>query len=196
MVPTYTKSLPEDIYRVVSMLFERWGTVHVSFDSNGDLIMLEEAPSPAVIAMVYVPIRSTPPYSHLPTTACPPPSALVVLGSTSIIPVTPSPNADITALSSVLLLDMAREHLHHSTPAPAPQVVDSAETNLDPTIILLPSNLTHFLKHAEANLGVQNAQLLEPALWQLGAGPDILSEMDDAILHDAGVTPGDIICLK
>ncbi|KAI6143996.1 hypothetical protein BKA82DRAFT_32436 [Pisolithus tinctorius] len=115
---------------------------------------------------------------------------------TSITPVTPSPNADIAALTSVLLLDMAREHLRHSTPAPALQVVDSAETNLDPNIIPSPSKLTHFLEHAEANLGVQHARLLEPALWQLGAGPDILLEMDDAILHDAGVTPGDIICLK
>ncbi|KAI6150894.1 hypothetical protein BKA82DRAFT_18725 [Pisolithus tinctorius] len=68
MVPIYTRSLPEDMYWVVSVMFERWGSVHVGSDSNGDLIMLEEAPSGAVVAMVYALTGSIPPFSQLPTT--------------------------------------------------------------------------------------------------------------------------------
>ncbi|KIM64577.1 hypothetical protein SCLCIDRAFT_75913, partial [Scleroderma citrinum Foug A] len=59
-----------------------------------------------------------------------------------------------------------------------------------------PSKLTRFLQYAEANLGVESAQTLEPALQRLGVGPDILSEMDDTLLQEAGISPGDIIHLK
>lgn len=115
----------------------------------------------------------------------------------------PSPaSSDLATLTSVLLLDMARERLASnptpslipSTPVPKTPVklTDSTQSPVIPT----PTKLNRFLQYAESNLGVENAQALEPTLRGLGAGPDILPEMDDTVLREAGINPGDIIRLK
>jgi len=117
----------------------------------------------------------------------------------------PSPgNSDLATLTSVLLMDMVQERLSSrptpipSTPAPKEPANSTNLLNPSPVPVPLPtpSKLTCFLQYAEANLGVESAQTLEPALQRLGVGPDILSEMDDTLLCEAGISPGDIIRLK
>jgi hypothetical protein len=64
------------------------------------------------------------------------------------------------------------------------------------TITNTPTKLTWFLKYAEGHLGVTSARFHEPRLREMGFGPDILHLVDDKILGEMGIKPGDIIRLK
>jgi hypothetical protein len=73
--------------------------------------------------------------------------------------------------------------------------ITSSPTVLSP-IMNTPSKLSHFLKYAEAHLGILNAQLYEWCLEEMGYGPNILHLVDDSSLKDIGIKPGDVIRLK
>ncbi|KAI6039278.1 hypothetical protein EDC04DRAFT_2568488 [Pisolithus marmoratus] len=65
-------------------------------------------------------------------------------------------------------------------------------------LLLIPSltQLSHFLHHAETNLGICNATQFKHSLELQGIGLDILAKVDDKILIDAGISIGNIIHLK
>ncbi|KIK74293.1 hypothetical protein PAXRUDRAFT_791188, partial [Paxillus rubicundulus Ve08.2h10] len=103
----------------------------------------------------------------------------------------PSPAINFNALTSVLLL----QTLKKITPTLVSTHGTSAIDQLSP-IIWTPSQLSHFLKHAEKHLGVSNATTFEAALQLQDIGPDILSDVSDQTLRDIGMSMGDVIRLK
>ena len=58
------------------------------------------------------------------------------------------------------------------------------------------TKLDRFLKYAETNLGITNAQFHKTKLQEMGFGPDILHLVDDKALSNLGIKPGDVIRLK
>ncbi|KAI6040076.1 hypothetical protein EDC04DRAFT_2567592, partial [Pisolithus marmoratus] len=60
----------------------------------------------------------------------------------------------------------------------------------------LPSQLSCFLCHAETNLSICNATQFKRSLKLQGIGPDILTEVDNKVLTDAGISISNIIHLK
>lgn len=63
-------------------------------------------------------------------------------------------------------------------------------------IHLTPTKLPRFLAHAENNLGVKNAVLLQSQMSSKGYGPDILQHIPDDKLRELGISDGDVIRLK
>jgi hypothetical protein len=59
-----------------------------------------------------------------------------------------------------------------------------------------PTQLTRFLTHAEAKLGVLDALAYESPLRRKRYGPDILHRVPDSALEDIGLLPGDVLRLK
>ena len=59
-----------------------------------------------------------------------------------------------------------------------------------------PSKLGRYLDYASEKLGVRDANAYEEALACEGYGPDILPYVEDKVLLECGLTPGDAICLK
>ncbi|KAH7903827.1 hypothetical protein BJ138DRAFT_1189019, partial [Hygrophoropsis aurantiaca] len=125
-----------------------------------------------------------------------------VSSSTAVIsPAPTSANTDITALTSMLLLQtaqgLARDRFS-STPPVVPETPKSSSSMTAPAspAIPTPTKLSRFLQYAEKTLGVRNARLFEASLRDLGAGPDVIPLMADADLARAGLNPGDIIRLK
>ncbi|KAI6041786.1 hypothetical protein EDC04DRAFT_2892670 [Pisolithus marmoratus] len=118
-----------------------------------------------------------------------------------------TPPLDVNALTSVLLLQMLTKSglLPSSVPAtPSGQSILSpvtppqanAEHSLSLPLIPSPTQLSRFLHFAEVNLGVCNATKYKVDLDLQGISPDILTEVDDKVLSDAGISVGSIICLK
>ncbi|KIK90856.1 hypothetical protein PAXRUDRAFT_150973, partial [Paxillus rubicundulus Ve08.2h10] len=62
--------------------------------------------------------------------------------------------------------------------------------------IRTPTQLFHFLQHAEAHLGISSATRYEGALWMQDIGLDILLDVSNQTLQDMGMSTSDIICLK
>ncbi|KIK80040.1 hypothetical protein PAXRUDRAFT_28262 [Paxillus rubicundulus Ve08.2h10] len=147
---------------------------------------------PQKCAVALIPTR----HLHMPTPA--------TMGITS----TPS-SIEISALMSALLLQTAQglcrdQNGTPTGPGTAPIVTPTVSavaptttvTQASSPAVPTPSKLTQFLEYADTQLGVQHASTYEAALRRLGAGPDILAEMSDSNLSQAGLNPGDIICLK
>ncbi|KAI6038827.1 hypothetical protein EDC04DRAFT_2569295, partial [Pisolithus marmoratus] len=63
-------------------------------------------------------------------------------------------------------------------------------------LIPSPTQLSCFLHFTKVNLGVCNATKYEVDLDLQGIGPDILAEVNDKVLSDAGISVGNIIHLK
>jgi hypothetical protein len=108
--------------------------------------------------------------------------------------------SEINSLTSMLLLRTVQDLNSHdhipSTPLPLSRTVDSPAKLACSPLVPTPSKLSRFLQYAEDNLGVDYATSYESSLRSIGAGPDILSEINDQELSRIGLTPGDIIRLK
>ncbi|KIK24631.1 hypothetical protein PISMIDRAFT_98060 [Pisolithus microcarpus 441] len=59
-----------------------------------------------------------------------------------------------------------------------------------------PSQLACFLQYAETNLGMCYAISYKSIFEMHGISPDILPDVDDKLLSEFGISPGDAICLK
>ncbi|KAI6022829.1 hypothetical protein BKA83DRAFT_11121 [Pisolithus microcarpus] len=109
---------------------------------------------------------------------------------------------DLNALTSILLLQTLMKSGILSSPAPSTPCLSSIPSPVTPTQanplppVPLPSQLSHFLCHAETNLSVHNATQFEESLKLQGIGPDILAKVDDKVLADAGISISNIIHLK
>jgi hypothetical protein len=108
--------------------------------------------------------------------------------------------SEINSLTSMLLLRTVQDLNNHdrvpSTPLPLSRTVDSPAKLTRSPLVPTPSKLSRFLQYAEDNLGVNYATSYESSLRSIGAGPDILSEINNQELSRIGLTPGDIIRLK
>ena len=114
---------------------------------------------------------------------------------------TPAPSqgisSDLAHLSQILssVASMARVPSKPPSTPTRRRASSSASIVHSPTLNT-PSKLSRFLEYAETHLGVKNARLHEESLQLQGFGPDILHLVDDAVLKDIGLTPGDVIRLK
>jgi len=63
-------------------------------------------------------------------------------------------------------------------------------------LIFSPSKITHYLKHAEQNLGVRNASMYKRDLHDNSYGPDILHLVETQALVKLGIPAGDAVRLK
>ncbi|KAI6025200.1 hypothetical protein BKA83DRAFT_4491946 [Pisolithus microcarpus] len=120
----------------------------------------------------------------------------------------PTTLVDLNALTSILLLQTLMKSGILSSPTPSTPCLSSIPSPVTPTQAVQgaaenpsppvpsPSQLSRFLHHAETNLGVHNATQFEESLKLQGIGPDILAEVDDKVLTDAGISIGNIIRLK
>ncbi|KAF9231874.1 hypothetical protein BU15DRAFT_67972 [Melanogaster broomeanus] len=114
----------------------------------------------------------------------------------------PTPAIDVNALTSVLLLQTltksgliptnSTENLLPPTPMTPTPLPSHNISKLSP-IVHTPTQLSRFLKHAEKHLGVSNATSFKAALHLQDIGPDILPDVSDQTLKDAGMSTGDII---
>ncbi|KIK21554.1 hypothetical protein PISMIDRAFT_12181 [Pisolithus microcarpus 441] len=103
-----------------------------------------------------------------------------------------TPSVDVNALTSVLLLQTLTKSglIPSSTPAtPTPTSCpvlppvtptrgDTEKISSSP-LLLLPTQLSLFLRFAEANLGISNTSRYEVKLELQGISPDILVEVND-----------------
>ncbi|KAI6016777.1 hypothetical protein PISMIDRAFT_18143 [Pisolithus microcarpus 441] len=120
----------------------------------------------------------------------------------------PTTPVDLNALTSVLLLQTLTKSSVLSSPTPSTPHLGSIPPPVTPTRVVQgaaenpsppvpsPTQLSHFLCHAETNLGVHNATQFEESLELQGIGPDILAEVDNKVLTDAGISISNIIRLK
>ncbi|KAF9235503.1 hypothetical protein BU15DRAFT_64766 [Melanogaster broomeanus] len=113
----------------------------------------------------------------------------------------PTPAIDINALSVLLLQTLTKsgliptnsiENLLPPTPMTPTPLPSYNVSKLSP-IVHTPTQLSCFLKHAEKHLGVSNVMSFEAALHLQDIGPDILPDVSDQTLKDAGRSTGDII---
>ncbi|KAI5980479.1 hypothetical protein EDC04DRAFT_2917958 [Pisolithus marmoratus] len=120
----------------------------------------------------------------------------------------PMTQVDLNALTSVLLLQTLTKSSVLSSPAPSTphlssilspvmptQAVQGAAENPSP-LVPLWSQLSCFLCHTKTNLSIHNTTQFERSLELQGIGPDILTEVDDKVLTDTGISISNIICLK
>lgn len=75
---------------------------------------------------------------------------------------------------------------------PRPTIPLPSNSPVRPT----PTKLPHFLAHAQDNLDVTNARLLEYPLKAKGYGPDIFPLVKDGKLLEMNISDGDVIRLK
>ncbi|KAI6011735.1 hypothetical protein EDC04DRAFT_2905321 [Pisolithus marmoratus] len=114
--------------------------------------------------------------------------------ATCLHPAPPAtPTIDINSLTSVLLLQTLTKSSLLSSPtpvtpaiAPAPPPVTPTQPAINPVpyspLVPSPTELSHFLRYAEVNLGICNAMRYEKNLEVQGIGRDILADVNDYLL--------------
>ncbi|KAI6038005.1 hypothetical protein EDC04DRAFT_2604413 [Pisolithus marmoratus] len=119
------------------------------------------------------------------------------IGPMGTLPLTPAMILDwCHTLSGLLPSSTPATPGGHPVPSPVTPTRGDKENASSSPLFPSPTQLSHFLHFAKLNLGVSNATRYEVNLKLQGIGLDILTEVNDKVLADTGISIGNIIHLK